>query len=65
MIDTCPICTDSSAHKLVTYLQEFGSLSPSDHRSMDDKMNCGSDASSRKHAAALRNEQQTGVLSQK
>jgi hypothetical protein len=65
MADTCPICHDSSARKLGAYLQEFGSLSPSDHRSMDDKLNCGLDASPRKHATAPRNEQQTGVLGQK
>jgi hypothetical protein len=32
MTDTCPICHDSSAHKLGPYLQEFDLLSPSDHR---------------------------------
>jgi hypothetical protein len=65
MIDTCPIYPDSSTHKLRAYLQKLGSLCPSDHQSMNDKLNCGLDASPRKHVAAPRNDQQTGVLSQK
>jgi hypothetical protein len=39
------ICPNSSAHRLKAYLQELGSLSPSDHRSADDMLNSGSDAS--------------------
>jgi hypothetical protein len=39
MADTCPICHGSLAYKLRAYLQKFGSLSPSDHRSADDKLN--------------------------
>jgi hypothetical protein len=65
MPDSCPICHDSSAHKLRAYLQEFDLLALSDHRSVDDKLNCGLDMSPRKHAAASRNEQQTKVLSQR
>jgi hypothetical protein len=65
MIDTCPICPDSSAHKLGAYLQEFDSLFPSDHRSADDKLNYRSDGFTRKHATAPRNERQTRVLDQK
>jgi hypothetical protein len=65
MADTSSICHDSSAHKLGAYLQEFDSLSPSDHRSADDKLNCGSKASLRKHEAAPRKERQTGALGQK
>jgi hypothetical protein len=65
MTDTCTICHDSSARKFGAYLHEFDSLSPSNHRSTDDNLNCGSDASPGKHAPALRNERQTGVLGQK
>jgi hypothetical protein len=54
MVDTCPICHESSAHKLIAYVQELGPLSPTDHRSVDDKLNCGSDVSPRKHAATPR-----------
>jgi hypothetical protein len=62
---TCPIYPDSSAHKLEAYLQELGSLFLSHHRSADDKPNRGLDVSPENHAAAPRNERQTGVLSQK
>jgi hypothetical protein len=65
MTNTCPICHDSLAHKLGAYLQEFDSLTLCDHRSMDDKLNCRSDVSQRNHVAALRNEGQTWVLSQR
>jgi hypothetical protein len=50
------ICPDSSAHKLGACLQEFSSLSPSDHQSGNDMLNCGSDVFLRKHAAAPGNE---------
>jgi hypothetical protein len=65
MTDTCPICLGSSVHKLRAYPQEFDLPSLSDHRSMDDKPSCGSDAPPRKHAAAPRSELQTGDLDQK
>jgi hypothetical protein len=65
VLDTCPIYHDSLAYKLGAYLQEFDSLAPSDHRSANDKLNCGSDVSLRKHAAAPRSERQTEVLGQK
>jgi hypothetical protein len=65
MADTCPICHDSSAHKLRAYIREFDSLTPSDHQSADDKLNYGSDVFPWKHAAALKNEQHTGALGQK
>jgi hypothetical protein len=54
MVDTCPICHESSAHKLIAYVQELGSLPLTSHRSMDDKLNCGSDVSPRKHVATPR-----------
>jgi hypothetical protein len=57
MTDTCPICHNSSAHKLGAYLQEFNLLSPSDHRSAGDKLNYGSGAFPRKHATVPKNEQ--------
>jgi hypothetical protein len=65
MVDTCPICLDSLAHKLRVYPQESDSPSLSDDRSANDMLSCGSDASPRKHAAAPRSERQTGALGQK
>jgi hypothetical protein len=61
---TCPICPDSSTNKLGAYLQELGPLSPFDHWSADAILNCGSDASPKKHAVAPKIEQQTRVLGQ-
>jgi hypothetical protein len=43
MVDTCPICHESLAHKLIAYVQELGSLS-----------HCGSDVSPRKYAVTPR-----------
>jgi hypothetical protein len=54
MTDTCPICSGSLVYKLGAYPQEFDLPSLSDHRSADDKLSCGSDASLRKNAAAPR-----------
>jgi hypothetical protein len=65
MASICPICPDSLAHKLRAYLQELGSISPSDHRSVDDMLNCGLDAFPSKHVAASKNKQQTRVLYRK
>jgi hypothetical protein len=45
---------------LGAYLQGFDSLFLSDHQPMVDKLNYGSDAFPRKHAAIPRNEQWTG-----
>jgi hypothetical protein len=56
MVDTCPICPVNSVHKLEAYLQESDSPSMSNHRSVDDKPSCGSNASPRKHATAPRSE---------
>jgi hypothetical protein len=56
MTDTCPICPGSSVHKLGAYPQESNLLSLSDHRSTDDILSCGLDASPRKHATAPRSE---------
>jgi hypothetical protein len=64
MVDTCPIYLGSSAHKLRAYPQESDLPSPSDHRSVDDMLSFGSDASPRKRATAIRSEQLT-VLGQK
>jgi hypothetical protein len=65
VVDTCPICHDSSEHKLGAYLKKFDSLAPSDHRSVDDKLNCGSDESPRKCVVAPKSERQIGALSQR
>jgi hypothetical protein len=65
MADTCPICPGSSIHKLGAYSQESDLPSLSDHRSADDKLSCGSDASPRKHTAAPRSELRTRDLDQK
>jgi hypothetical protein len=65
MVDTCPICPDSSTHKLGAYLQGFHSLFLCDHRSTGDKLNYGPDAFPWKHAVVPRNEQRTRALGQK
>jgi hypothetical protein len=54
MIDSCPICSGSSVHKLRPYLPKSNLPSQFDHRSTDDKLSCGSDLSPRNHAAAPR-----------
>jgi hypothetical protein len=56
MVDTCPICPSSLAHKPKAYPQESDLPSLSDYRSVDDNLSCGSDASPRKHATAPRSE---------
>jgi hypothetical protein len=56
MVDTCSICPGSSLHKLGAYPQESDLPPPSDHRSTDDMLSCGLDASPRKHAIAPRSE---------
>jgi hypothetical protein len=56
MIDSCPICSGSSVHKLRPYLPKSNLPSQFDHRSTDDKLSCGSDLSPRNHAAAPRSE---------
>jgi hypothetical protein len=65
MADTCPIYLGSSVHKLGAYPLEFDLPSLFDHRSADDKLSCGSDASPRNHVATPRSERQTGDLDQK
>jgi hypothetical protein len=65
MAATCPICLGSSVHKLGAYPQEFDLPSLSDHRSVDDKPSCESDASPTKHAAAPRSELGTEDLDKK
>jgi hypothetical protein len=62
MTDTCPIYPGSSVHKLGAYPQESDLPSLFDHRSMNDKLSCGSDASQRKHVAAPRSVLRTGDL---
>jgi hypothetical protein len=57
MVDTCPICLGSLAHKLEAYPQESNLPSPSNHQSTDDIPSCGLDAFPRKRAAAPRSEQ--------
>jgi hypothetical protein len=56
MSDTCPISLGSSSHKCGAYPQESDLPSPSDHRSVDDKLSCGLDAFPRKHPVATRSE---------
>jgi hypothetical protein len=67
MADTVSMCPDSAVHKLRAYPQESDllSLSLSDHRFADDMPNYGSNVFLGKHAAAPRNERQTGALDQK
>jgi hypothetical protein len=60
-----PSCPVGPLHKPWAYPPEPGSLSPPDHPSVDDKLNCGSGEFRGKHAIAPRNEQQIGILGQK
>jgi hypothetical protein len=65
MASTCPNCPDSSSQMHGAYLLILGSHALSDHRSVGDKLDCGSGGYPKKHAAAPRNEQGTELLDQR
>jgi hypothetical protein len=65
MVDTCPTCPGSLVHMCGAYPQEFDLPSLFDHRSMDGKPSCESDASLGKHAATPRSERRIEDLDQK
>jgi hypothetical protein len=52
MVDIGPSCLDGAIHKVQAFPPEPDSLSQSAHRSMDDRLKCGSDGFLTKCVAA-------------